>query len=89
MNDNFVMPVTKSGLDELLAPYEQRPACANAADVARRREGLRVGWELNRLQGGAPTATGRRLDQLLIDGRIDATEHSELAKTLALRGLLA
>jgi hypothetical protein len=44
-------------LDAIFAPYEARPATVDATERERREVGLRFGWELNRLQGGA---CGRR-----------------------------
>jgi hypothetical protein len=75
--------MNKHTLDKILAPYEQRPVPADYNAEADRRAGLKLGRELNRLQGGQPNETDRRLDDLLATGRVTREEYIQIATIIA------
>lgn len=75
-------------IDALLEPYEQRGPTTAPRTEQQRREGLAVGWQLNRLQGGEQHWAGSRLDALWVTGRIDDREYLQIARQLAHLDLL-
>jgi hypothetical protein len=79
---------TMTPVDELLAPFEARATTTREAEADRRRDGLRFGWELNRLQGGVRTAVSERLEELYAQGKINDTEYLALSVELAKQGHL-
>jgi hypothetical protein len=70
-------------LDDIFGPYERRLVALTDHDIAERRAGLLLGWELNRLQNGHMTEADRRLADLHCTGRISRHEYGVLVRGLA------
>lgn len=84
---NAKVQPSAASLDAVLATYERRAPTIGADEAAKRRAGLDLGWELNRLQGGERTAADRRLGDLYATGRISRDEYADLSAQLAQQGL--
>lgn len=83
--------MTKSAettVDALLAPFEARVPTTDAKEAEKRREGLRLGTELNRLQGAKHSKVDARFDDLYVTGRISKEESLTLLLALVRHGLL-
>ena len=78
---------SETTVDALLAPFEARIPTTVAKEAEQRREGLRLGTELNRLQGGMHCKVDARLDDLYITGRISKEESLTLLVALVRHGL--
>jgi hypothetical protein len=70
-------------LDEMLEPYERRAAVLAEHEIAERRAGMTLGWELNRLQGAERDEANDRLADLFASGRITTQDYVELVTALA------
>lgn len=70
-------------IEDVLAPFEQRAPATTVAEAAVRRDGLALGWELNRLQGAEQGVGSRRLAELYVHGRVTKDEYLKLAVALA------
>jgi hypothetical protein len=77
-----------SSLESQLRAFEARPATTTAEEREKRRHGLELGWHLNRLQGGFPTAFSHRMGDLYASGRITLKEYQLFIGGLAKEGLL-
>jgi hypothetical protein len=69
--------------DDIFGPYERRLVALTDHDIAERRAGLMLGWELNRLQKGHMNEADRRLVDLHCTGRISREEYGMLVRLLA------
>ena len=85
MQDIGLAPETA---DELLLPYENRPSTVAGEEAGKRRRGIALGWELNRIQGATRSPLSVRLAELFCTGRITREEYTALSAKLAIRGLL-
>jgi hypothetical protein len=79
---------SETAADALLAPFEARAPTTDAKEAERRREGLRLGTELNRLQGATRCKLDPRFDDLFVTGRISKEESLTLLLALVRQGLL-
>ena len=70
-------------LDDILAPYERREVLLTAHEIAERRAGLMLGWQLNRLQGATMDEADHRLVDLYATGRIKRDEYGLLVVKIA------
>lgn len=70
-------------LDRILEPFEKRAVPRGYSGEADRAAGIRLGAELNRLQGAVEGEVEKRLDGLLVSGRISEDEYVLIAGRIA------
>lgn len=75
---------------KILEGIEKTPSSSlSSAEIARRRESLVLGQELNRIQGAEPSPITSRLMELWVTGQVSREDVSCVAADLARRGLLS
>ncbi len=74
-------------LDELLGPFEARPATRTAEGIATARTEADFGYQLARIQGAGDNIARQRLGELVILGKATRQEVLMLGAEIARRGL--
>jgi hypothetical protein len=86
MND-MTITRTRDALDELLRPFEARPATRTPEGVVAARVEADLGHQLARIQGAGDNLARQRLHELVILGKATRQEVLMLGAEIARRGL--